>query len=742
MPCVGETQYRPCRVVGLTSEKGKRLNGTAAEAPFNVARNLSERISVFVETEPEPLSLKRENVEFFPNGTLLDGGVGVGRGSIRDATFQATAADNEFGRKLSGEIISGPCARARGNLMAAKTIMKSFRSLGHRGAVIMCTDLNISRAIDLVVSGKTDLELPPPLTDSFREVKKLLRKEMKKESFIIANYRPHRIEPDGPDKSMRRAQERYAAVQSGTVSSVYPCLFENYRDAMEVRYFAEISSGNIIVRHETYLDYGPEEAVTYVKVASALGEVDRLDPACLASIDPQAFWSAIAHIDEFYPAIQTLNNGLLDEKWRGVVAGLKKGKMMWQDVASESNIKLSPAILAGEDSSWFMQSKEEHERVASGCANIALLMMASSVDSEASLTVDVLDFYRGTQIANLATAISSAGNNKGDRASSIKASFEKAGYGNGTYVSTDPLESCLSCGKIPEDIKMCSRCSGAAFCNSECQRACWKAHKKECNVQFAHIRQSVLYLAKKHGVTLEPRNSDGAGSESCLFSETSGAGSVGIMWNPGSISFITFTDTNATSGSRPSVDMNDVIQFQELSELVAPVRFLLACGPVCDIDVARACVDEVISMTGGKIDKLRMKMANFSPLEWAAKKGNTEIVEWLCTDDRTKCLINEGCPVGWACYTGKVDVARKLVQHGADSTKTDYTLFYNCPPLLVAAENGQVEAMEFLVDEMGHDIHMVGPTGRDLLKSIMVPPNWMEVPGHRKAYRWAKERLG
>ena len=187
---------------------------------------------------------------------------------------------------------------------------------------------------------------------------------------------------------------------------------------------------------------------------------------------------------------------------------------------------------------------------------------------------------------------------------------------------------------------------------------------------------------------------------------------------------------------------SDLIQFQELSELVAPVRFLLACGPVCDIDVARACVDEVVSMTGGKIDKLRMKMANFSPLEWAAKKGNTEIVEWLCTDDRTKCLINEGCPVGWACYTGKVDIARKLVQHGADSTKTDYTLFYNCPPLLVAAENGQVEAMEFLVDEMGHDIHMVGPTGRDLLQSIMVPPNWMEVPGHRKAYRWAKERLG
>lgn len=124
---------------------------------------------------------------------LLDGGVGVGRGTIRDTTFQTTAVDNQYGRKLSGELISGPCARACGNLMAAKTIVKSFRSLGNSGTVIMCTDLNISRAIDLVVLGKTDLELPPPLRDPFREVKKLIQKEMKRNSFIMASYRPHRI---------------------------------------------------------------------------------------------------------------------------------------------------------------------------------------------------------------------------------------------------------------------------------------------------------------------------------------------------------------------------------------------------------------------------------------------------------------------------------------------------------------------------------------------------------------------
>ena len=62
----------------------------------------------------------------------------------------------------------------------------------------------------------------------------------------------------------------------------------------------------------------------------------------------------------------------------------------------------------------------------------------------------------------------------------------------------------------------------------------------------------------------------------------------------------------------------------------------------------------------------------------------------------------EGCPDGWASYTGQVEIARKLVAFGADSKTTDYVIFYNCPPLLLAAENGQLESMKFLVEELRH----------------------------------------
>jgi ankyrin repeat protein len=172
--------------------------------------------------------------------------------------------------------------------------------------------------------------------------------------------------------------------------------------------------------------------------------------------------------------------------------------------------------------------------------------------------------------------------------------------------------------------------------------------------------------------------------------------------------------------------VNDHIAFENISELVPPLRFLLTCGPLPDINIARSSLDDALRSVRGDITKIRMNAAGFTALEWAAKKGNGETVEWLCTDDRTKALVKVGSPVGWACYTGQVDIARALVAHGADPNATDAVLWTGTPPLLVAAQNGKLEAMKYLVEELGQDIHMRDPRGRDIMWSIKTVPNWKE----------------
>lgn len=42
-------------------------------------------------------------------------------------------------------------------------------------------------------------------------------------------------------------------------------------------------------RHERFIDYGFDEAIAYIRFSLSVGDVARLDPLTLASVDPQAF---------------------------------------------------------------------------------------------------------------------------------------------------------------------------------------------------------------------------------------------------------------------------------------------------------------------------------------------------------------------------------------------------------------------------------------------------------------------
>ena len=443
----------------------------SSRAPFN---SQQDRNPVLIDGQPAPLSLKQSNIEFFPQN-ILDGGIGVGRNTIRDTEFIVAAVNSMTGdlvcpkKGLSGQ--GSP--RCLGNLKAALELLKSFRGIGNEGVVIMCTDLNVSRAINIMVenisknTSSADIiefaQMNSPIQSTLMSIQKCIKKEMSRDAFIMANYRPHRLQPDGFEVSERRGEERYIAAISGHFS-IYPCQFKDNWDAMEVRYVGSTSpSLSMNVRHETYLDYGPDETVQYIQNAAALDEIDRLHPQTLAQVDPQAFWGAVLHIETCVEAVAKLGDATLIEKWKKVREGVNHSRAAWNGVAEKTGIRLPSEICTGEGTpSWqvILKSDTDHERVSSGCANITLLVMLDILEETPtkSVSIDVLQSHKVLEIAGLACAITKAkqrdnfyvnnGNilNEENRSAFMKKSLEEAEYGH-MFTPDDPLERCQNCKK-------------------------------------------------------------------------------------------------------------------------------------------------------------------------------------------------------------------------------------------------------------------------------------------------------
>ena len=138
---------------------------------------------------------------------------------------------------------------------------------------------------------------------------------------------------------------------------------------------------------------------------------------------------------------------------------------------------------------------------------------------------------------------------------------------------------------------------------------------------------------------------------------------------------------------------------------------------------------------------LRVPSLGLTALEWAAKKGNIDVVEWLCTDERTRFLVNTGSPIGWACYVGRVECAKALLRHGADPTATDAVLWGGVPPLLAAAQNGQLEALKWLVGEAGVDLRVTDHKGRGAVHHVKMAARWQDMPDHVECLAWITKNL-
>ena len=141
------------------------------------------------------------------------------------------------------------------------------------------------------------------------------------------------------------------------------------------------------------------------------------------------------------------------------------------------------------------------------------------------------------------------------------------------------------------------------------------------------------------------------------------------------------------------------------------------------------------------MDRLLAPGVGFAALEWAAKKGRKEIVDWLCIDERTLELVHLGCPIGSAGYTGQVDIMRYLKEWGADPMRTDYVLWGNTHPMMVAGQNGELGAIQFYVNECEQEVGMVDQHGKTLLDHIEGVTNWRVIPHHVASHKWVKKML-
>jgi hypothetical protein len=776
MPINPDANTVLCRIQGLTSAKGQALNGLAASYDGTARPQSDGRLTLAIDGVPSQLSLKTQNLRIVSEQTMRLA-VAVGRQDLRSQEFMATTVDEIQGARVSARLIpasptgADKAQRSNGTLIALKDFFQENPSKKFRGeCVIRVTDLNIARVLNkYAYEGRVDMDnncLEASQQALAKEVgKQLIKRQTQGNATVLVKFRPFRI-----GREDRPPSGRLQAVLDSKFH-IYPCPCDTFLDSLEVRYVLPGAS-----THEFFLDYGAHETVQYARNVHALNELDkRLSPAVLADVDPQMFWSSVLHSKLL---VKELNNlqapSSLVQEWLNVYSCYLKTIADFRETVSASEaVRLLPNPGTNQ---WNLINDEIHRMVAGRNAKVAILLNVKwtimnhesngAPRATKNTTIQVMDNYIGSELDMEVAKFTQAMRSNDPQDLEI-AIAEMVSWGNS--------RTCDHCGKEhkPKDLKDCSRCKGASYCGPECQRAAWPIHKKVCKeLQAAYVpdaetsrikvQNSAKVSEKRHEKQQEAREQG-----HCIFAEACGVGYLRILWAPTSpipnaISYkayksdtifkISLASMGGISGP-PSGNVQDILQhmcseaeegafraFQDdLSDFDPVSQLCLACGPLLNLSLARSVIDEALLQVNGSALELKMKWVGFTPLEWAARKGHQEIVEWLVTDPRTSLLLQVGSPVGWACYTNQVDVARYLVQHGASPEATNEVFWDHRPPLLAAAENGMLEAVKFLVEECNVSISAKW-RGNNILDHIEMSPNWKEQKSLKAVRKYAMKK--
>jgi len=212
------------------------------------------------------------------------------------------AVDRNTGQRLGiGDLTheaSRVCGRSCGNLSALSAIVGNVLAARKDAKIlIMLTDLNVCRAVNRAAAypceAREGLSVAPPhpcLAPALAEMERVVGALVEGGGQILASFDPHRCCPD-PLGHPDMGEERLNAVRAGCVV-LYPSANPRRPGCVEVRYLGKPDAFDakcavLHSRHERFIDYGFDEAVAYARFAASVGDLARLHPLTLATVDPQ-----------------------------------------------------------------------------------------------------------------------------------------------------------------------------------------------------------------------------------------------------------------------------------------------------------------------------------------------------------------------------------------------------------------------------------------------------------------------
>ena len=679
--------------------------------------------------------------------------------------------------------------RSRGTLIALVDYFRNQR-LPSGDIVFHLTDLNLALLLNsyayAAAKDMTNVDIAKTLDSNSVQhtlakqvgeyiIQNCGRNNKNRNRLILFKYSPFRIH-----RCDRPAKEIMDTVLNSNFH-IYPCPCETYMDALEVRFLLPGRS-----THDFFLDFGEDETIQYARNILSMGQeentntdVERLMPEVLVDVDPQMFWSSVLHSKALVKVLKKLpqssnitDTSTLLKEWSNIYGCYLKSIITFKKVCFSPSEAVR--MLPDPSGKWNLINDEIHYNIAFRNAKLAILLGTTEwevaerkknngSDKDAPKPrrrcqrIELRENYKGSEIDKIVFEFTKAASSS---------DFQDMEIAMHNMMLWNNTKTCDYCGKERNKMFDCASCKGAGYCNVKCQKAAWPTHKKSCKDlrKTMHDRSNDQNPLIKQKI-YNPKNSKIYDSKVRLFSEACGVGFLRILWCPSmqstgvSKNAVTFksmkndtifkTEVNSMQGGilgtkdLPKLlkDAEDAKCFNNnLSNIDPIMRLCLSCGPIQDLKLAKETLDDAVLHAQGSVANLKMKWVGFTPLEWAAKKGHLDIVKWLTSDPRTASLINIGTPVGWACYTDRVDIARHLVKLGASPEKTTETLWNHRPPLLAAAENGKLNAVKFLVEECGLSI-TVKWNGHGIKDHVKMSPNWEEMADHSAVMKYAKVML-